>query len=200
LFQLAIPVPQPVRGGPQEPWGPSRVVREMTPRAPRNLRPIGLGSRGPWVRLAWDMGALAALRGGEGKCPEPPATLWPSGGPYREPRVLFFHSPASGPLGALGASGNQPSWGPFGFVDRGPCMGALGPPGEPEPEPGPKGPGGPPVPRLQGAPGALRSRRDRRWTGGPGPGAYRSGSPWGSTALVTLRERRELWGPEGRPP
>jgi hypothetical protein len=45
------PVPPPVPGGPQEPWGPSRVVREMAPgpgggvkelRAPRRSGPPAL--------------------------------------------------------------------------------------------------------------------------------------------------------------
>ena len=92
ILAIGLPVPLPVPGGPQEPWGPSRVVREMTLRAPRHPRPIGLGSRGPWVLLARDMGALAALWGGEGKGPNPQA---PGGlpGALRVPGSIFLTLP-----------------------------------------------------------------------------------------------------------
>ena len=53
MSQTLLPSPHP------EPW------------APGNPRRIGLGSRRPWVLLARDMGALAALRGREGKAPNP---------------------------------------------------------------------------------------------------------------------------------
>ena len=79
---------------------------------------IGLGSQEPWILLlARDMGALPALRGHEGKGPEPPGTWGPSGGPQGAPGLF----PSRTCLGASG--GPQSSWDPAALRTRGPPRG-----------------------------------------------------------------------------
>ena len=176
------PVPPPVPGGPQEPWGPSRVVREMggTPAL------WAWGVREPGVRLARDMGALAALWGRERKCPEPPGNWRPSGGPQGA-LGPFPSALVSGPLGFPGVPGDQPPWGPSGVVGgpEGPRAprGPQGPrPGPLGPGPGPKGPGGPQIP------GGPRSAGGPALSEGPPLGRRpKRGGPWGLAALVALR-------------
>ena len=121
------------------------------------------GVREPGVRLARDMGALAALWGRERKCPEPPGNWRPSGGPQGA-LGPFPSALVSGPLGFPGVPGDQPPWGPSGVVG---ALGAREPPGGPrDPGRGPLGrglgPRGREAPRFrgaQGAPGVLRSLR-----------------------------------------
>ena len=97
-------------------------MKEMTPQAPWHPRSKGVGSRWPWFLLARDMGALAAVRGGEGKGPEPPGTWGPPGGPQGAPGRF-----SSGP----GAPGNQPPWRPSGVVGGIICFDVIGDPSHP---------------------------------------------------------------------
>ena len=113
LLVLAVPVRPPVPGGPQEPWGPSGIVREKTP----------------------DLGALGDLWGREAKGPEPPGP-WDPSGTLRGPEWPFGGTP--GAPGVFRGALRGPHR-PFGGPSRGP--GTPGP--GPGLGPGPKGAGPP---------------------------------------------------------
>ena len=82
LLVLTVPVPPPVPGGTQEPWGPSRVVRKKAPGLPAPKAPrTGVPGGRAGVLLTRDMGALRALRGREGKGNKSPSTWKDFGGP-----------------------------------------------------------------------------------------------------------------------
>ena len=108
-----IPVPRPVPGGPQEPWGSSRVVTEMAP-----------GPRAPHAHRAGVPRALDPAGPGHGRPSGPPRSRRKK---PRTPRHLgAFRGPSGGPgsfslkrsppdlQGPPGASGDQPLWGPSG--------------------------------------------------------------------------------------
>ena len=145
---------------------------------------IGLGSREPLCP--------AGPRHGS-PCSRPPGSQRKR---PRTPRHL-------GAFRGISSGGSQGAPGPFPLRTRLGASELLGTsrPADPRASGGSQGLlGRGLVPRgweAQGAPRALRSRRDRRWTGGPGPGAYRPGGPWGSAALVTLRKRRGPRAPLG---
>ncbi len=162
--------------------------REGNAPGPRHPSPIGLGSREPWVLLARDMGALAALWGREGKGPEPPGNWGPSGGPQGAPGPF----PSRPRLGASGSP--RSSWGPAAL---GALRGRRGPEGPRDPGRGTLGRGLGPRGREDPDSGGPKERRAPCALGGTAAeaGGPRPGGPWGSAALVTLRERRGPWGP-----
>ena len=127
------------------------------------------------------MGALAALRGREGKGPEPPGTWRPSGGPQGAPGPF----PSRPRLGASGSP--RSSWGPAALGASGVVEGPGGDPRGPRDTLG-RGLG--PRGREDPDSGGPKERRGPCALGGTaaGPGAPgrgpRPGGPWGSAALV----------------
>ena len=126
------PVPPPVPGGPQEPWGPSRVVREMAPGpgGSRSAGPPGAPglppsywprprSRGPPGPPGGPRGAPRGLWGtpglpqesqgppGSPQEPRAPSSL-PSPLPF--PSLLFPFPPPvpGGPQDWVGGGGQDP--------------------------------------------------------------------------------------------
>ena len=167
------------------------------------------------------MGALADLRGRKEKGPEPPGTWGPSGGSLpgalRGPRVLFLHAPASGPLGAPRAPGDQPPCGPEGLRGahrdagvwargagepkerRGPCAlgGTAAGPGAPGRVPRPGGSWGSAV-LVINPPGASASMSPPCPRGPPeAAGAWGSSGPQGAPRGPRLATGRPPGGPRG---
>ena len=154
---LAVPRPPSRPRGPQELWGPSRVVWKMAPQAPRHPRPPGLGSRGA------PRGPLSPQRprggGVRKKDPGPPE------GPRKVPRCLgvrglFALCPRRAPRGShiQGQQDMGARWGPplpraSAGISRAPGVlprtcGPVPPPVPVAPPGGPRGGGGgqdPPV-------------------------------------------------------
>ena len=101
----SYPVPPLVPGGPQEPWGPSRVVREMVPgrRAPQAHRvgvPGALGPAGP------GHGSPCCPPGSRRKRPRTPKHLGAFRGPSKGPGYFSLTHPPRGLWGP------RSSWGP----------------------------------------------------------------------------------------
>ena len=136
--------PPPVPGGPQEPWGPSGIVREKTPGPPalQATRPGVTGGPGSCWPGTWEpLGPSVSARQKAPNPQAPGALRGPSGG-SRGPRVALkgpqgpFRETSGGPRDPWAAAWAQgggagrpgpwgPPWGPFRIPGTRP--GAPGP-------------------------------------------------------------------------